>query len=282
MNSPGSRPLIGSDLERCIYCDSTHITKAGKRYKQYEILQRWNCHACGVSFSPRRAGKGSTYPLKVILEALCQFYQGNTLDRTAHDLNRRFGVSVDTRTISRWLAQYRDLTTYARLRADIGRRTPPHRLIRSTRLHHRQVYTYRIHQGKLAHILRGREHQAFAPIESYPTEMAEDCPHHLFQDTGHTNNRASQGIAAFNLDAVEIKAKHNNACRMAELVLETVTSNHRRHDEIQRFMLTTDSVTVAVEVPITLTREDVTHMQTELGFAIPLEMVLSQFSFEAI
>jgi hypothetical protein len=47
-------------------------------------------------------------------------------------------------------------------------------------------------------------------------------------------------------------------------------------------MLTTDSVTVAVEVPITLTREDVTHMQTELGFAIPLEMVLSQFSFEAI
>jgi len=78
MNPPGSRPLIGSDLERCIYCDSTHITKAGKRYKQYEILQRWNCHAPGVSFSPRRAGKGSTYPLKVILEALCQFYQGNT------------------------------------------------------------------------------------------------------------------------------------------------------------------------------------------------------------
>jgi ATP-dependent exoDNAse (exonuclease V) beta subunit len=37
-------------------------------------------------------------------------------------------------------------------------------------------------------------------------------------------------------------------------------------------MLTTDSVTVAVEVPITLTRADVTHMQTELGFTIPLEV----------
>jgi transposase-like protein len=82
MNSPGSRPLIGSDLERCIYCDSTHITKAGKRYKQYEILQCWDCHACGVSFSPRWAGKSSTYPLKVILEALCQFYQGNWTNNT--------------------------------------------------------------------------------------------------------------------------------------------------------------------------------------------------------
>jgi ATP-dependent exoDNAse (exonuclease V) beta subunit len=54
-------------------------------------------------------------------------------------------------------------------------------------------------------------------------------------------------------------------------VLQTVTNNKRRHDEIQRFMLITDSVTVAVEVPILLTPEDIRHMQRVLGFQIPIE-----------
>lgn len=36
-------------------------------------------------------------------------------------------------------------------------------------------------------------------------------------------------------------------------------------------MLTTDSVTVAVEVPIFLTPEDIAHMQRELGFEVPIQ-----------
>ena len=36
-------------------------------------------------------------------------------------------------------------------------------------------------------------------------------------------------------------------------------------------MLTTDSVTVAVEVPIYLTPADITHMQQQLGFHIPID-----------
>ena len=49
-----------------------------------------------------------------------------------------------------------------------------------------------------------------------------------------------------------------------------MTHNTRRHDTLQRFMLATDSVTVAMEVPVSLTPEDITHMQRDLGFAIPL------------
>ncbi len=33
--------LIGADLERCIYCRSTAITKKGKRYKKHETIQLW-------------------------------------------------------------------------------------------------------------------------------------------------------------------------------------------------------------------------------------------------
>jgi ATP-dependent exoDNAse (exonuclease V) beta subunit len=208
--------------------------------------------------------------LQVTLEALCYFYRGYTIEETTRYLNRRFGVAVHTRTISRWIAEYRDLTTYERLREEGRAHLTPHQLIRSIRLHHKQVYTYRIHRGKLDRITAGREHRRFQPVADYLTDMAENCPHHLFQATDDTGNRASQGKARFNLDQVEIKAKRNHACQIAELVLQTVTNNKRRHDEIQRFMLTTDSVTVAVEVPIILTPADIRHMQRELGFDIPL------------
>jgi ATP-dependent exoDNAse (exonuclease V) beta subunit len=206
------------------------------------------------------------------LETLCHFYQGHTIDRTHDYIRRRFGLSVHPRTISRWLTEYRRLTTFARLRDKARQSHTPYQLIRSTRLHHKQVYMYRTHRGKLDLITRTREHQSFQPIADYLTDMAENCPHHLFQDTGTTGNRALQGKAPFNLDAVEIKSKRNHACRIADLVLQTVTNNKRRHDEIQRFMLLTDSVTVAVEVPIILTPDDITHMQNELGFEIPLDI----------
>jgi hypothetical protein len=80
--------------------------------------------------------------------------------------------------------------------------------------------------------------------------VAVACLHALFQEEHH----ASQAASAFDLLAgVEIVEKQNLASRIAHLAPQAVTHNKRRHDELQRFMLTTDSVTVAVEVPIYLT-----------------------------
>jgi ATP-dependent exoDNAse (exonuclease V) beta subunit len=170
------------------------------------------------------------------------------------------------RTLSSWLAEYRELTTYARLRSHALTLFTPHTLIRSTRLHHKQVYTYRLHQGKLALILAEKQHEAFSPVADYLNDMATSCPHALFQE----EHRASQAANAFDLAGVEIGEKQNLAPRIAHLALQAVTHNKRRHDELQRFMLTTDSVTVAVEVPIYLTPKDITHMQQHLGFHIPI------------
>jgi ATP-dependent exoDNAse (exonuclease V) beta subunit len=128
------------------------------------------------------------------------------------------------------------------------------------------VYTYRVHKGKLALILAEKQHEAFSPVAEYLAEMATACPHALFQE----EHRASQAANAFDLDGVEIVEKQNLAPRIAHLALQAVTHNKRRHDELQRFMLLTDSVTVAVEVPIYLTPADITHMQQQLGFHIPL------------
>ena len=93
------------------------------------------------------------------------------------------------------------------------------------------------------------------------------CPHQFFQSEA----RASQLRADFDLNAVEIRSTRNHACRLADRVLQTVTHPKRRHDELQRFMLTTDSVTVAVEVPVYLTVEDLAVLQATAGFDVPIE-----------
>lgn len=264
--SPSARArLVGADLERCIFCRGTDITRKGVRRKKLETIQLWYCSTCDRVFTPQRA-KGKTYPLKIILEALMLYYRGETRAHTAQRIRERFGITVPPRTLSTWLAEYRDLTTYRRLRDQCSAAYRPNRLIRSVRLHHQQVYEYRIHQGKLAAILASREHTKFQPLDGFLAEMAASCPHHLFQ----TEARASQGKARFDLDAVEIKSKHNHACRMAGLVLQTVTHHKRRHDELQRFMLAIDSVTVAVEVPIYLSPSDLAYFTDTLGFAVPI------------
>jgi hypothetical protein len=257
--------LLGADLERCIVCNGSHITREGKRYKKLETVQLWYCHTCDRVFTPQRA-KGKTYPLVLILESLMAYYRGETREQTAARIKERFGIAVPPRTLSTWLAEYRDLTTYARLRTQCARAFRPNRLIRSVRLHHQQVYNYRIHQGKLATALEAEEHRSFKPLAGFLAEMADACPQPLFM----TPARASQGKMAFDLDAVQIKAKHNHACRMAGLVLQTVTRNTRRHDELQRFMLATDSVTVAVEVPVFLSPADLAHLKGQAGFSVPI------------
>jgi PD-(D/E)XK nuclease superfamily len=259
-------PLIGANTERCIYCEGMRITREGRRYKKLETVQLWYCHDCDHVFTPQVV-QGKRTPLKLILESLCLYYRGETRQRVAQRIKERFGLSVSPRTLSQWLAEYRELTTYARLRSRTITRFTPHTLIRSTRLHHKQVYTYRVHQGKLALILAEKQHAAFSPVADYLNDMATSCPHALFQE----EHRASQAANAFDLAGVEIVEKQNLAPRIAHLALQAVTHNKRRHDELQRFMLTTDSVTVAVEVPIYLTPADITHMQQQLGFHIPID-----------
>jgi hypothetical protein len=96
------------------------------------------------------------------------------------------------------------------------------------------------------------------PLEAFRRYMAASCPNGLFQ----ADARASQGKTSYDLDAVQIVANRNHTCRAAALVLQTVTNNKRRHDEIQRFMLATDSVTVAVEVPIYLTIDELAEFES--------------------
>lgn len=91
--------------------------------------------------------------------------------------------------------------------------------------------------------------------------MCRPCPHHLFQTTEHCSSKFPATINPL------ITRKENHATRIAALVLPTSPNNKKRHETLQRFILINDSVTVAVEIPVYLTHEDLAYFRSS-GFAI--------------
>src|SRR3546814_19385182 len=83
------------------------------------------------------------------------YYRGSTRAATTRTIRERFGIDVPLRTLSSWIAEYRDITAFARMRDEARAGFLPHRIVRSVRLHHRQVYRYCVHQGKVRAILTG-------------------------------------------------------------------------------------------------------------------------------
>ena len=154
-------------------------------------------------FTPQRA-KGKSYPLKVILESLIYYYRGETRERTALSTSESaFGIAFPPGRSQAWLAEFRDLTPYAHSRDAHRTQFRPNRIIRSVRLHHQQVYEYRIHQAKLESLLRTPQHEQLLPLEAFLWYMAASCPNGLFQ----ADARASQGKTSYDLDAVQILSR---------------------------------------------------------------------------
>src|SRR5712692_3883992 len=127
-----SPPLIGTGQERCPYCTGTNIIKKGRRVKKFETVQLWYCRHCQKVFTPQLV-KHKTYPIRVILEGLMLYYSGKNLTESAQRLRERYGIPVQPRTLQSWIATYRPLTTYGRLRARGRRLFLPHQIIRSVR-----------------------------------------------------------------------------------------------------------------------------------------------------
>ena len=95
--------------------------------------------------------------------------------------------------------------------------------------------------------------------------VSKTCPQDLFT----ASVRASQTAADF-IDRARLtaRAKENFATRTAALIIPAVGNNYLRHEKLQRFMLANDSVTVAVEVPILLTRADITALERHHGIRL--------------
>jgi len=259
--------LRSSPPAQCPYCQSSRIIKKGKRRNKLAEVQLWYCKQCQTIFtaSPSR---NATYPLPVILSGISYYNEGFTLGESARLIKSDFRIAVPRSTIASWLSTYKDIATYHRLRDQIRKNFSPHNVIKSISLYHQQVYSFRIHAGKLARLLETPEQRLSVPLSDFLDTMFRHCPNRLFAASA----RASQFKTRIPLNDAAVLHKTNTATRIARLVLPTAGRNIQRHETIQKFMLINDSVTVGVEVPIYLTPEDIAHLEGKLGFSLPFHL----------
>jgi len=254
--------------EKCPYCGSKNITKRGKRKKKNEIVQLYLCKVCGRTFTPQSV-KGRHYPLKLILDALSYYNLGYTLEETAQFLKGQYNLPVKAATIDNWLEDFSELCKYSRMRKFGKKLFSPQEILPGISLYHRQIYKFQIHRAKLALLLQeDPRHYKLSPLREFLEATFEECPHHLFQE----GIRASETKVDFNLNKVLFREKYNYANKLAGLVLQTVEENKFRHQALENFFISNDSVTVATEVPVYLLPEDIEHMESQLDFEIPLKI----------
>lgn len=110
---------------------------------------------------------------------------------------------------------------------------------------------------------------AVANLAGFLEAVPKICPHELFTDETGAAARGSQlGETFLELDRLMVTERRNAATDTAALIIPSVGSNHQRHSHLQRFMLTNDAATIAVEVPIWLDEADITALEDLHGITI--------------
>lgn len=252
--------------ELCPYCHSKEFVKRGMRKKKFESVQLYLCRACGKTFTAQFV-KGKRFPLHIILEALNYYHIGYSFEDSCKIIKQKFGYEITPPTLSGWTDEFSEFCSYARMRPYATKIYTPKDTIEVVSMAHRQVYRFCYHRAKTKFALEEeyRNHRLF-PLKEYLDAVTTETPHQYFQD----GIRASEIKERFHTEQLYIRAKQNRATRTAEFVLQAVKDNVSRHDALQRFMIANDSVTVATEVPIYITEDDIAHMQNLLGFDVPL------------
>ncbi len=255
------------NIDRCIYCSSKNIIRRGTRKNKFQTVQLYLCKDCKKTFTPQ-AAKNKKYPLKIILEAISLYNLGHSQTKTCKLIKEKFGTSLNPKTLTNWLKEFKPFCTYSRLRSQAKKLYTPNQIIKSLNLNHKQVYNYCYHQGKLELITQHySQNKSFKVFKHFLETIYQSCPHHYFheQSARASNTKKSK----FDLQQVMVRDKQNFATRTANLVLQSVKNNRIRHEVLQAFMLRNDSVTVAVEVPIYLLQKDIEYMEKILKFQFP-------------
>jgi len=247
----------------CPYCNSILTKKEGKRRIKREIVQKYRCLECNKYFSDKKLGHKS-YPPKIILTSVSFFNQGYTLEETKKLMAKRFKTKLSVSTINSWTKSYSNICTYQKLRGSGKTLFQPDEIIFSHKLQHKQVYNFQLHRAKLELLKNNILERKFIQLKNYLEKIpTNDFPHHIFSMPSEEDieQRASQ--IKMELLKITKLEKQNNANLLAELALKICPDNKARHETIQNFMITNDSVTIAVEVPVYLTNDDIEYFKSK-------------------
>lgn len=212
---------------------------------------------------------------------MCLYNLGFTQEEAARRILAEHHMRVPRRTVSHWIANFRSITAFHRLRPAAVLAFGCD-MIRDRMLDHRQEYHYQVHLAKLSLLRDAVPPGVGAKIESYLLSVFEDFPHHLFRDA-EVGDVASDGAlqapapAALRSSQSRFEtlpfapiAKENLANDLAALGLLLARKNTDRHPSVQDFMLANDSSTIACELPVYLRPEELAYYKARSFFvALP-------------
>ncbi len=276
-------PTIQSKPDFCPVCDGRRIVKRGLRKNSFRQLQIYCCKDCGGYFSSLTGLKGVKYPPRVIARALCLYNLGHSQEEAARRIARKDRITVPRRTISDWISGYRSITTFHRHRAAAILQFR-HGMVKERTLEHQQVYQYKVHLAKLALMVDAVPQDVAAKVKRYLLSVFESFPDVLFQNerTASLDQQAADEDAPLEPAAGMRSSKsrfetlplsrierQNLANDLAALGLLLARKNKDRHPSVQDFMLANDSCTIACEVPVYLTAEEIRYYKSK-GFFVTL------------
>ena len=266
MEKPAVVPQAEERLaDHCPYCNSKDFVKRGTRKKKFEVVQLYLCRICGKTFTAQLV-KGKRYPLHAIIEALNYYHIGYPFESSCKIIKQKFGFDVKASTLSGWVEEFSEFCSYGRMRPYAIKHFAPKDTIEVVTMAHRQLYQFRYHRAKMKLSLDEEyRNRSLRPLKEYLDSVSSETPHQYFED----GVRASEIKERFSTDKLYIRGKQNYATKTAAFVLQAVKENTARHDALQRFFIANDSVTVATEVPVYITGDDIVHMRDRLGFDIP-------------
>ncbi|MBU4348679.1 PD-(D/E)XK nuclease family protein [Candidatus Parcubacteria bacterium] len=255
-------------LTNCPYC-KTKIIKKGIRKKKFENIQKYYCKNCDKYFSSQIT-KNKTYPLKIIIDAITSYNRLYPIDKIPELIKDKYGINITSRIISDWLKDYNQYAPFSRMRDFVSKKYSKKEAIEESKLIHQQIYDFKYHRAKSDLILNEEfRHYKFKPLREFLELAAAECPHQIFQSPAR---RCSEFKTMFNLDQVQIVPKNNTAVKVANFVMQAVSNNKMRHEVLQDFMFSNDTVTVAIEIPVLLNSDDIKHYKHQLNFEIPITL----------
>jgi len=279
---------------KCPYCNSKNTKKEGLRKSKQEIIQKYFCKDCNKNFTNKRL-EHKTHPAKIILKSISYYNLGHTQEEVSKLIAKQYKTKLPQKTISNWINEYKHLCTFQKLRDKAIKLYKPNNIIFKKTLYHIQPYTFQYHKAKLELLFKDKlynnqftnQSRFYEPIKSYLEKIpTKEFPHHIFkqkQEKKSCPNAAIAKIKNINKNKPEQRAsqlkfqhlkithlsKNNLANKLTSLALNLAKSNKDRHNAVQDFFLTNDSTTIATEVPVYLTQDDITYFISR-KFNLPL------------
>lgn len=227
---------------KCPVCNGD-VVKRGRRKEKFEIVQKYFCKNCGKNFTDKKL-ENASFSAKVVMSAITNYNNGMTLEESSEEINKRFRVKTYPKLISSWVNRFREYCSYIRIRKQEKNKEE---IIFSKVFWHNQPYVFEFHKIKTDRFLS----KYFLGLKNYFSSINKTCPNNLFMEESLRCSQIKISVCP------KIIEKENYACKLAGFVLKAISVNKERHSFIEEFMLSNDTSTVAVEIPVWLYPDEV-------------------------